>query len=150
MNTVLTTGLRRDPFGSLFDEFLDDAWMRPAWTALPRVAEAPALMRARMDVVDRGESYLITVELPGAKKEDIDVAVEGTRVAITAEARCETPVKEGGKPLHTERIAGTYARSFELPTEVTESGAEAVFENGVLTLTLPKRAPLTGRRLAIH
>lgn len=150
MNTLLTTGLRRDPFGSLFDDLLDDAWMRPAWTALPRVAEAPALMRARMDVVDKGESYLITVELPGVKKEDIDVSVEGARVAITAETRYETPVKEGEKLLHSERFAGSYARSFELPTEVTESGAEAVFENGVLTLTLPKRAPATGRRLAIH
>ena len=150
MNTLLTTALRRDPFGSLFDEFLDDTWLRPEWTTLPRTAEAPSWMRARMDVVDKGESYQITVDLPGVKKEDIDVSVEGAHIAITAESRYETPVKEGEKLLHAERFAGSYARSFELPTEVTESGAGAVFENGVLTLTLPKRAPVASKRLPIH
>jgi len=148
MNTPLTT-LRRDPFGSMFDEFFSDMWTRPMWMA-PRAAETPSVVRARMDVVDKGPSYVITVDMPGVKKEDINVSVEGARVAITAETVYETPVKEGEKLLHTERFAASYARSFELPTEVTDMEAEAVFENGVLTLTLPKRAPVTGKRLMIH
>jgi HSP20 family protein len=112
-------------------------------------AEMPAVARARMDVVDKGNAFEITVDLPGVKKEDINVSVEGDRVAISAEMSSEKEVKEGDKLLHTERMATSYARNFELPAEVTEAGAEAVYENGVLKLTLPKRAPTTSRRLAI-
>jgi HSP20 family protein len=102
-----------------------------------------------MDVVDKGGAFEITVDLPGVKKEDINVSVEGDRVSISAEMHAEKEVKDGEKLLHTERIATSYGRSFELPAEVTETGAEARYENGVLRLTLPKRAPTAGKRLAI-
>jgi len=59
-------------------------------------------------------------------------------------------VKNGEKLLHTERFATSYARSFELPVEVTEEGADAAFENGVLRLTLPKRAQVMSKRLAVR
>jgi HSP20 family protein len=146
----MTPLVRRDPFGSMFDDFFSDMWTRPAWLPTSRFVETPSVMRARMDVVDKGTSYVITVDMPGVKKEDIDVSIEGSRVAITAATTFETPVKEGEKLLHSERYAASYARSFELPTEVTESGADAAFENGVLTLTLPKHAPVAGKRLMIH
>jgi HSP20 family protein len=154
MNTSLTTPsttplARRDLFGSLFDDFFNDAWMRPGWMPA-RMAELPAVARARMDVVDKGNAFEITVDLPGVKKEDINVSVEGDRVAISAEMTSEKEVKEGDKLLHTERMATSYARNFELPAEVTEDGAEAAYENGVLKLTLPKRAPTSSKRLAIR
>jgi HSP20 family protein len=103
-----------------------------------------------MDVVDKGDSFEIKVDMPGVRKEDINVAVEGSRVSITGEAKGETEEKEGEKVLHSERYAASYSRTFELPAEVTESGAEAHFENGVLTLTLPKRAPVASKRLPIN
>jgi HSP20 family protein len=103
-----------------------------------------------MDVVDKGEKFLVTVDLPGVKKEDININIEGARVAITAEMLTETPVKEGEKLLYTERVAKSYARSFELPVEVTETGAEAMYDNGVLMLTLPKRAPTEARKLVVQ
>jgi HSP20 family protein len=106
--------------------------------------------RARMDVLDKGTSYEVVVDLPGVKKEEINVAVEGGRVTITAESKGEHEVKEGERLLHSERYAARYARSFELPTEVTEEGADAKFENGVLTLMLPKREPVAARRVAVH
>jgi len=71
-------------------------------------------------------------------------------VSITAESKGEKEVKEGERVLHSERYTASYARSFELPAEVTEKGADARFENGVLTLTLPKREPIATKRLAIH
>lgn len=152
MNAPLTTSrVRRDPmvpFTSLFDELFDDFW-RPAWLTA-RLPEMPTVARARMDVVDKGESFMITVELPGVTKEDINVAIAGPRVSITAEAKEEKETKEGDRLLHTERYATSYARSFELPVEVTEDGAEAHFENGVLTLTLPKRVPETSKRLMVR
>ena len=155
MNTTLTTPMtgtpamtRRDPFGMLFDDFFNDAWMRPGWLA--RMPDMPTVTRARMDVVDQGSAFEITVDLPGVKKDDIHVSVEGDRVAITAETKAQREVKDGDKLLHTERTAASYARSFELPAQVTDAGAEAVYENGVLTLTLPKRLPTTGARLTIR
>jgi HSP20 family protein len=154
MNTTLTTPMtatpamtRRDPFGMLFEDFFNDGWMRPGWLA--RLPDMPAITRARMDVVDKGAAFEITVDLPGVKKDDIHVSVEGGRVAIEAETKSEREVKDGDKLLHTERTAASYARNFELPAEITDAGAEAVYENGVLTLTLPKRSPTTGRRLTI-
>lgn len=138
------------PFGSLFDDFLSDVWARPLVPAFKLGNEMPAIARARMDVIDKGNAYAITIDLPGVRKEDINVSVEGPRVAISAETVTETPVKEGEKLLHTERYAASYARTFELPSEVIETGADAAFENGVLTLTLPKREVVASKRLPIH
>lgn len=139
---------RRDPFGSLFDEFFTDFFARGGYPAA-RGTELPATARARMDVIDKNDKFEVLVDLPGVKKEDIQVSIEGSRVAITAESRSETQSKDGERVLHSERFAASYARTFELPAEVTEQGAEANFENGVLKLTLPKRATVTSKRLAI-
>ncbi len=140
--------IRREPFGSLFDELFSDYFNRGGWS-VARNGEAPATL-ARLDVVDRGDKYAVAVDLPGVKKEDIRVTVEGAHVSIAADSKSESEVKNGDKVLHTERRATTYARSFELPVEVTEDNADASFENGVLHLTLPKRAATAGRRLNIR
>jgi len=143
MANILT---RRDPWGSLFDEFFTDFFSRgvPA-----RSAELPSAVRARMDVIDKNDCFEVLVDLPGVKKEDIQVTIEGSRVAITAESKSEKEEKEGDRVLHSERFAASYARTFELPAEVTEQGAEASFDNGVLKLSLPKRATVTSKRLSI-
>lgn len=145
MANVLT---RRDPFGSMFDELFSDFFARGGLPAA-RSAELPAAVRARMDVVDRNDRFEVLVDLPGVKKEDIQVTVEGPRVAIAAETKSAKEEKEGDRVLHSERYAASYARTFELPVEVTEEGAEASFENGVLKLTLPKRAAVSSKRLAV-
>ncbi|MCU0769316.1 MAG: Hsp20/alpha crystallin family protein [Burkholderiaceae bacterium] len=139
---------RNDPFMPLMGDWMDDLWQRSM--PLARAAGMPAVERALMDVVDKGDHFEIKVDMPGVKKEDIEVAVEGARVAIRAETRTTKETKEGERVLHTERSVAMYARSFELPAEVTESGAEARYEDGVLTLTLPKRAPLASRKLVIN
>jgi HSP20 family protein len=146
MNLVL----RREPAGSLFDEFFSDFFNRSGWPVSTRTAELPAAVRARMDVVDKGDKYAVAVDLPGVHKEDIQVSIDGPRVAITAEAKNGREVKNGEKVLHTERFVTSYARSFELPVEVTEEGADAAFENGVLRLTLPKRAQVVSKRLTVR
>lgn len=145
MANVLT---RRDPLGTMFDEFFTDFFTRNA--PMARTAELPATVRARMDVIDKNDRFEVLVDLPGVKKEDIQVTIEGPRVAITAETKSEKEEKEGDRVLHSERFAASYARTFELPAEVTEDGAEAAFENGVLKLTLPKRAAVSSKRLSIR
>jgi len=141
---------RREPVGSLIDELFSDFFNRTGWTVPVRTAELPAAVRARLDVVDKGDKYAVSVDLPGVRKEDIQVSIDGPRVAITAENKAEREVKNGEKLLHTERFATSYARSFELPVEVTEEGADAAFENGVLRLTLPKRAQVVSKRLTVR
>jgi HSP20 family protein len=141
--------VRRGAFGPLFDDFLSDLMLsRPPFSSVG-APEVPTITRARMDVLDKGEQFEITMDLPGVKKEDINVSIEGARVSVNAEAKLEREVKEGERLLHSERYAASYARSFELPAEVTEEAAEAKFENGVLTLVLPKRAPVVSRKLMI-
>lgn len=139
---------RRDALPSLFDEFFNDFFQR-AGAPAARSAELPAAVRARMDVIDKGDRYEVLVDLPGVKKEDINVDIEGARVSITAEAKSQRETKDGERVLHTERFAASYARTFELPAEVTEDGAEANFENGVLRLGLPKRATVMSKRLQV-
>jgi HSP20 family protein len=145
MNAII----RREPWGSLFDDLFSGYATRAAFPLASRDTDRPATL-ARMDVVDRGDRYAVTVDLPGVKKEDIRVSVEGSHVAIAAETKVETQTKNGDKVLHTERSATSYARSFELPSEVTEDNADATYENGVLQLTLPKRAHVAGRRLTVR
>ena len=150
MATTWMTPLHREFLGPLVDELFDDFRTIPAWMPAARAAETPAAGRARMDVFDKGDRFEVKVDLPGVKKEDIDVSVEGNRVSISATVKEEKEVKAGERVLHTERCMTGYARSFELPVEVSESGSEAVYENGVLSLTLPKRASATTKRLEIH
>jgi HSP20 family protein len=142
---------RNDPFTPLFGDWMDDFWNRTSMLpAMPRYADMPSIERALMDVVDKGDAFEVKVDMPGVKKEDIEVSIEGTRVSIRAETQTTKEEKEGERVLHTERFAAMYARTFELPAEVTEAGAEARYEDGVLTLMLPKRAPLATKKLAIN
>jgi HSP20 family protein len=146
MNAII----RREPLGSFFDEVFSDYFTRAGWPATQRGTGAPAAALARTDVIDRGDKYAITVDLPGVRKDDIRVTVEGSHVAIAAETKSSTETKDGDKVLHAERHATSYARSLELPVEVTDENADANFENGVLHLTLPKRVHAAGRRLTVR
>jgi len=140
---------RSDPFGSLVDDVFSDFFQRTGMVPW-RGAEAPSVARARMDVIDKGDQFEIKVDLPGVNKEDINVSVEGARVTLQAESRQQKETKDGEVVLHSERTFTSYARNFELPAEVTDEGAAAGFENGVLTLTLPKRVTVTSKRLKIR
>lgn len=132
--------VRHDPFRSVLAGVL-----RPRGASPARASDQPgrdvAAIPARLDVVDRGDRFAVTVDLPGVNKDDINVAVEGARVSVTGTAR----VAESGaasdpiKVLRAERRARNYARTVQLPAEVDAGAAEARFENGVLSLTLPKR-----------
>lgn len=132
----MTFVLRR-PY-SLFDSMFD---------ALVQESSEP--VRARLDVIERPERYEVQVDLPGAKKEDIRVDIHENQVRISANSVVSRELKEGDRALRTERQTTQYGRSFELPQAVQEDAAQAAFENGVLTLTLPKREARQGRRLQV-
>ena len=104
----------------------------------------------RLDVVERDEQYLVRADLPGVARDDIQVTIEGDQVTVAAEVKRETERKEGERVLHTERHAASLFRTFTLPVELDESASTARYENGVLELTLAKKAPVAGRKLTIQ
>lgn len=142
-------------FLTRFDPFTDLATYAPLrdidelWRDLRRRGNGDseaALMR--LDVTESDRAYTVRADVPGVKKEDIKVDVDGNRVSISAELRQETEEKDG-KLVRSERYVGHQYRSFTLEHAVDDSAAVAKYENGVLRLTLPKKAPQSGRKLQI-
>lgn len=137
--------LRPTLFSNLLDTMMEEL-ASPA-------AEIPrdnASFSPRIDVVATDTGYQVEADLPGVKKEDLKVSVDGQRVTIEAEVRRENTRKEGETVMHTERVVRKYARSFELPQEVDDSQASAKLEYGVLTLDLPKKQASQSRLLTIQ
>ena len=99
---------------------------------------------------ERNGSYEVRAELPGATKDDIAVEIEGARVSVSAKTNSRSEKKDGAKVIYTERSHESYARSFELPQAVDSTAAVAKFENGVLTLTLPKKDVPQTTRLSVQ
>lgn len=131
-----------DPFAEVFPE-LFRGLMAPA-----RGKETQAL-EIKVDVKESPSDYTVHAEMPGVAKDDISVEVEGNRVSISGEVKRESEQKEGERVLRSERFYGAVARSFVLANDIDESKAEAKFDNGVLTLTLPKKVAVSGKKLSI-
>lgn len=139
--------VRRDPFAvdDLFDDLMKGFFVRPV-----RYPGGEPAVEIKMDVKENDKAYTVHAEMPGVKKEDIHVSVEGGMVTIAAEAKRESEQKEGEKVIHSERYYGKVSRSFTLGQDVDEANAKAKFDNGVLELTLPKRAVSATRRLTVE
>lgn len=135
---------RIDPFTDL-DDFFKGFFVRPA--LMEGGTQAP--LQIKMDVKENDNAYTIHADIPGVKKEDIQVSVDGNQVMISAESKMEKEEKEGEKVLRSERYAGKVSRSFTLPNEVDEAGADATYNEGVLELKLPKKEGKPTKRLEI-
>ncbi|AYH45192.1 Hsp20/alpha crystallin family protein [Azoarcus sp. DN11] len=133
--------IRRDPF----DDLLRGFFVRPVDFG-GGVSEAPQM---RVDVKEDNDAYEVHAELPGIRKEDIHVHIDGPVVSISAERKQEKEVKEGERVLRTERYFGKVSRSFQLGQEIDEARSSARFNDGVLELSLPKKAHEQARRLTI-
>ncbi len=136
-NPVVHRGLGtlwNDPFRQA-EDLLSGFFIRPI--ALDSLPETP--VRMKVDVSEDGDRYLIHAELPGVKKEDINVEVDGSTVSISAEVKQNREDKEGEKVLRVERYFGQVSRSFQLAGEIDEAKAVADYKDGILELTLPKK-----------
>jgi len=107
-------------------------------------------MQIKMDVREDDKSYQIHAEIPGVKKEDIHVNIDGNQVSISAEVKNEKEVKDGEKLLRSERYCGSVSRAFSLAQDVDEDTAVAKYQDGVLELTLPKKKAVSARKLVIQ
>jgi HSP20 family protein len=107
-------------------------------------------VQIKMDVSEDDKAYIVHADIPGVKKDDIHVAIEGNQVSISAEVKNEKEVKEGEKLLRSERYYGSVARAFSLAQDVDEEGAQAKYTDGVLELTLPKKVAASAKKLVIQ
>jgi len=134
-----------DPFAETgFDE-LFRGFFRPV-----RSNDKSAPAAIRIDVTESDKDYTVHAEIPGVKKDEIHVAIEGNQVTIAAEVKREVDAKEGERVLRTERYYGSVYRSFTLPAELDEAASTAKYDNGVLELTLAKKPQVAGRKLAVQ
>lgn len=134
---------RFDPFGDI-DDLFKGFFVRPA------LLEGQPQMQIKMDVKEDDNAYTVHADIPGVKKEDIQVNIEGNQVSISAETKMEKEEKKGEKVLRSERYFGKVARSFTLAHDVDEAKAQAKYNDGVLELTLPKKAVSAAKKLAIQ
>ena len=139
---LLSNIARIDPFTNV-DELFKGFGMRPFSMEM----EAPSLIK--IDLTENDTTYTVRAEIPGMKKEDVKVQVDGNRVSISAETKQEKEEKEGERVICRELYQGSSYRSFTLGSDVDESKAQAKFENGVLELTLPKKNGKTAKQLEI-
>ena len=132
-----------DPFAEVFPELFRHV-LQPI---RPTGAEA---LDIKLDVKGTDSEYTVEAEMPGVKKEDIHVQIDGNRVAIQAETKRESEQKDGERVLRSERYYGSVARSFTLASEIDEPRVRAKIDNGVLSLALPKKKAPTSKRITVE
>ncbi len=134
-------------YGGMFDDLFGDLakgfWVKP----YPFPAETE--LRMKVDVKENDKGFTVRADIPGVKKEDIQIDINGDLVSIRAELKQEKEEKKGEKVIHSERYYGMTSRSFSLPTDVDAAGAVASYRDGVLELALPKKAGTQGKRIEV-
>lgn len=140
---------RFNPFSEIarFDPFSDfDEVFRFPRSFMRGIPEEPKI---KMDVSEDDKAYHVKAEIPGVRKEDIKVSIDGDRVSISAEVRKETEEKKGETVIRSERYYGNQFRGFTLQQSVDATKADAKYDSGVLELTLPKREPASAKEIAV-
>ncbi|WP_420128318.1 Hsp20/alpha crystallin family protein [Longimicrobium sp.] len=136
-----TTTRYAEPFDQLFDTFFGNAG---------RAANGNSLMRApETDVIETEREIRVVTEMPGLKRENIDIDIENNVLTIRGEKREQRTEGEQGRWHLAERRYGTFTRSFVLPRDVDADNIQAAFQDGVLTVTVPKSEKARRRRIEI-
>jgi HSP20 family protein len=144
----LPIALRRGEYNRslirLVDGMLEDYFVSPA------TSQGPALTAPSISFIESDQAFEIEAELPGVTKENIRISIDGKHVSIEAEVKRTSKRKEGEAEAQAERVTKKFARSFTLPVEVDDGSAIAKLENGILTLTLPKKAEPKAKQIAVQ
>ena len=148
MNTLVHLNNRLEPAYVPYPAGIDDlfaGFFRPIQDGARGAAQP-----IHIDVSEDANAYRVAATLPGVKKEDIQVSVDQNEVTISAEVKRETSAKEGERVLHSERFYGKTTRVFSVGQEIDEASVQAKYADGVLSLVLPKRAPVSAKRVTIE
>ena len=135
---------RFDPFADPFEDLFRRVLRPIRWES----DEQP--LQIKVDVEEDDKTYKVKAEVPGVKKEDINVQVDRNQVSISAESKREKEVKDKGKVIRSERYYGSLFRSFSLTHDVDQAGANAKYADGILELTLPKKVTSETKKLSIQ
>ncbi|MBH1634920.1 Hsp20/alpha crystallin family protein [Stenotrophomonas maltophilia] len=115
----------------------------------PLARQYEHMLEMRMDVTEDSQGYHVRLDVPGVKKEDIDISIDGNQVTVTAEAKRER-THEQEKELYSERYEGQVYRSFNLPADIDGAKAQAHYDGGVLRLDLPRKSGSGSRKLPVN
>jgi len=129
---------RHSPFGAM-DSFFNDSFFQdrlPAFRLLPE--NRVDIGNIAVDIHETESGYSVKADFPGLSRDEIDVSVDNNVLTISAEHKDEAEEKDGTRLIRQERRVGQYSRSFNLGKDIDESAIEAEFDNGVLTLQIPK------------
>lgn len=131
--------------GDLFEDFdhIFENLARPASTTT--VGFQPAC-----DINETKEHYLVTFDMPGVKKEDIKIEIQGNELVISGERQSEFKEMNADTVIRHERVYGKFERKFELPNTINADKITAQYENGVLNVALPKAEATKGRTVQIQ
>lgn len=147
MNTLMHSprnGLLR-PWNRDFDN-LFEGFLRPArWT---EEAVSEGLVPV-LDVIERDNEFVVKAEMPGVKKDEIEVSLENGVLTIGAETSSETVEKDGDRVIRQERSYGKYVRSLRIGKEINEAKIKASYKDGVLELILPKAEAAKPKKISV-
>jgi HSP20 family protein len=154
LNTALTRnyrpgltrpGFSRDPVFGFFDRFFGDQELE---TEGAELAPSNRAWLPPVDIYENEDAFIATADLPGLDKKDIEVSLEDNMLTVSGERSYEKNGQQGSFR-RVERAYGTFRRSFALPAIVDAAKVDARFENGVLTLTLPKSETAKSRKIDV-
>jgi HSP20 family protein len=143
--------VRYDPFDLL--EGVMKSVLRPGYEAAQTRQAGTWNVPIPIDVTENDRAYHVLADLPGVKKDDVNVSIVGNQLTLSAEIKQEKAVEQGqGKEnvLVSERPTGTLSRTVQFAADIDDARAEAQYRDGVLRLTLPKKESAQVKRLSIH
>lgn len=134
-------GRRTDPLHLWESFFSSPQWLEEA---------ASADITPPIDITERDDEYIIKADMPGIKKQDIDINLENGVLTISAETKSEAEEKSGERVIRSERRYGNYVRSLRLGTQINEANVKATLQDGVLELVLPKAESVKPKKIAVN
>jgi len=137
-------------FDEAFDDLLRGFFVRPVSFDGSQAQSQGQVGQFRVEVSEAENAYTIRAEIPGVKKDDINISIDGDQVAISAEVKNEKDAKDGQRLLRSERYYGKVYRAFQLGQAVDDASAAAKYNDGILELTLPKKAQASAKRISIQ
>jgi HSP20 family protein len=144
MEDIMTSLIRYKTVDNALDDLFQGFFMRPVRM------EGASELQMKLDVREDDAAYTVHAEIPGVRKEDIHVDIDGNQVSISAEVKNEKEIKEGEKVLRSERYYGKVSRTFTLGQDVDEAESNARYDSGILELVLKKKMASSARRLSIQ
>jgi HSP20 family protein len=143
-----TSGLTGfDRWSNLRDE-LDSLFELPFWSNFQRQTQLFSGWSPALDIYQNNDNVVARIELPGMRKEDIEISLHDGMLTISGERKAQSA--EGDKPERTERYVGKFRRSVSLPTQVDAAKVTANYRDGILTITLPKAEEAKPKQIQVN